>query len=52
MASSEKKSCTYEDKIYSHESEVCEEKNCIICNDGIWEERVEIFPPRKSDRPS
>jgi hypothetical protein len=31
--------CIIETKIYDHKSEVCDEKLCYVCKDGIWEKR-------------
>ena len=32
----EDKKCITEGKIYDQDSEVCDEKLCYVCKDGIW----------------
>jgi hypothetical protein len=33
-----KKPCSYEGRVYSHGSEVCQDGHRKLCNDGVWED--------------
>ena len=48
MERSSKSGCSFKDHLYPHDSEVCREGKCMICNDGKWEETDELFPPKTS----
>jgi hypothetical protein len=48
MEPSDKKSCTHKDLTHAHGAQVCEEDKCMICNEGKWEDAMEMFPPTKS----
>jgi len=45
MVSSEKIGCMFRSLHFVHSSEVCEAERCMICNEGMWEESVEIYTP-------
>jgi len=45
---SDKKSCSLDDRTYSHDAEVCESGKCMICKDGEWVETEDLFPPKES----
>ncbi len=48
MAESESNSCSLYDRNYPHDSHVCAEKTCMICNNGKWEETTDLFSPKRS----
>jgi hypothetical protein len=48
MESSEQNSCSFHGRNYSHDSEVCTDEECMICNDGKWENSSDLFPPKES----
>jgi len=35
----EGKLCAIETKTYAPDSEVCDEKLCYVCRDGLWEQK-------------
>ena len=35
----EDKQCIIESKIYGPDSEVCDERLCYVCKDGIWHKK-------------
>lgn len=48
MQGSEYNSCSFKGRTYSHDAEVCDDKKCMVCNDGKWEDAYDLFPPKKS----
>lgn len=52
MLPDEVQGCKYKDQLQSHGSEICIAGKCMICNNGKWEDRVEMFPPTKSGIPT
>ncbi len=44
MELTDKKHCDMEGKVHRHGSTTCAEEVCRICNDGLWEEDIEIYP--------
>jgi len=43
MISSEKTGCMFRHLHFVHSSEVCENEGCMICNEGLWEQSIEIY---------
>lgn len=43
-----KNTCSYKGHTYEHDSEVCGDEKCMICNNGKWEETTALFPPKDS----
>jgi hypothetical protein len=48
MEGSQYNTCSFMDRTYSHDAEVCGDDKCMICNNGKWEDAIELFPPKKS----
>lgn len=45
---SQRKGCELDGKKHSHGSEVCDDDQCVVCNDSRWEREVFIYPPERA----
>ncbi len=43
MERTDLKDCTHEGLAYLHGEVRCTEDGCMICNNGNWEEKLDIF---------
>jgi len=45
MEELEKKSCAFEEMIFSHGLRRCDDGRCVVCNDGDWVNPLELSSP-------
>jgi hypothetical protein len=47
MIGSEKTGCMFRHLHFVHDAEICEDEDCMICNEGLWEQSIEIYSAHK-----
>ena len=45
-SSSIKRTCSYADMVFPHDTEVCDNGKCMICKDGVFEDYQDPRPPK------
>ena len=44
METSGLQECSLASYVLAHGSELCMEGKCIICSDGDWEDKMDVYP--------